>query len=193
MKLFSERKHFIVTTQPVKDLNPTILRISDYHYYRSQRSWGKVMFLQVSVILFTGWGWYPSMHCRSPGPCPGGKLRGLAWGGPGPHPGGSPGPHPEGSPGPHLGDLQAHTWDGASRLTPRGWVGIPAFTEADTPQQMATAPGGTHPTGMHSCFLIWPQRTNHFPLIIDHHREIEMILQTFIHKGYAVLTPGTDT
>ena len=24
----------------------------------------KVMFLHVSVILFTGWGWYPSMHCR---------------------------------------------------------------------------------------------------------------------------------
>ena len=46
----------------------------------------------------------------------------------------SPGPHP---------------W-GVSRPTPRG---IPACTEADTPsQQMATAAGGTHPTGMHSCF-----------------------------------------
>ena len=133
MKRFSERKHFIVTTQPVKDLNPTILRISDYHYNRSKRSWGKVMFLQVSVILFTGWGWYPSMHCRSPGPYPGGEVEESGLGGPGPHPGGSPGPHPEGSPGPHLGDLQAHTWGGASRLTPRGWVGIPAFTEADNP------------------------------------------------------------
>ena len=60
MKRFSEWKHFIVTTQPVKDLNPTILRIPDYHYYRSQRSWGKVMFLQVSLIMFTGWGGIPA-------------------------------------------------------------------------------------------------------------------------------------
>ena len=35
-----------------------------------KRCCGKVMFLQVSVILFTGGGvvWYPSMHYRSPGP-----------------------------------------------------------------------------------------------------------------------------
>ena len=31
------------------------------------------------VCLSTG-GWYPSMPCRFPGPHPGGKLRGLAWG-----------------------------------------------------------------------------------------------------------------
>ena len=31
-------------------------------YYRPQRSWGKVIFSQVSVILFRGG--YPSMHCR---------------------------------------------------------------------------------------------------------------------------------
>ena len=30
-------------------------------YYRPQRSWGKVIFLHVSVILFTGWGDLP--HC----------------------------------------------------------------------------------------------------------------------------------
>ena len=61
------------------------------------------------------------------------------WGSLGPHQCGSPGPHPGGSPGPHLGGLQAHT---------RGC--IPACTEADP--LMATAAGGTHPTGMHSCF-----------------------------------------
>ena len=33
------------------------------HYYRPQRSWGKVMFLQASVILLTGGVCYPSMHC----------------------------------------------------------------------------------------------------------------------------------
>ena len=44
------------------------------------------------------------------------------------------------SPGPHLEGVQAQTW----RC-------IPACTEADIPQQTATAVGGTHPTGMHSC------------------------------------------
>ena len=53
-----------------------------------------------------------------------------------------------------------------SRPRPRGEVGgsgrgegsrpeggcIQACTEADTPQQTATAAEGTHPTGMHSCF-----------------------------------------
>ena len=81
-------------------------------------------------------------------PTPGGKLRGLAWGGsPGPHPGGSPGPHPV---------VSRHTPGGVSRHTPRGSPdthlgGIPACTEADTPQQTATAVGSAHPTGMHSC------------------------------------------
>ena len=66
-------------------------------FYRPQRSWGKVMFLHVSVTLFImGYPsmhcrWYPSMPCsRSPGgvsrPTSKGKLRGLA-----------------------RGDLQAHT------------------------------------------------------------------------------------
>ena len=93
--------------------------------YRPQRSWGKVMFLHVSVILFTGgwypsmhcgWypsmpcsrspgGWYPSMPCRFPGPHPGGKLRGLARGVSRPTPKGEV----EGS---GRGWLQAHTRGG---------------------------------------------------------------------------------
>ena len=60
-------------------------------FYRPQRSWGKVIFLHVSVILFTVGGGYPSMPCRFPGPHLRGNLRGLArevsrphtWGGPG--------------------------------------------------------------------------------------------------------------
>ena len=32
------------------------------HFYRQQRSCGKVMFSQASVILFTAGGVYPSMH-----------------------------------------------------------------------------------------------------------------------------------
>ena len=71
-------------------------------FYRPQRSWGKVMFLHVSVILFTGGGGIPAciaggipaclaaglgggipacLAGRFPGPQPGGKLRGLAGGG----------------------------------------------------------------------------------------------------------------
>ena len=54
--------------------------------------------------------------------------------------------------------LQAHTQGGVERSGRGGLqahtqgVCIPACTEADTPlQQTATAAGGTHPTGMHSC------------------------------------------
>ena len=102
--------------------------------YHPQRSLGKVMFLHVSVILFTGgggWGdpsmhcrWYPSMPCsRSPGGWyPSMHCRWYASM-PCRSPGGSPGPHPG---------------------------GIPACSETDPPWT-ATAAGGTHPTGMHSC------------------------------------------
>ena len=69
----------------------------------------------------------------SPGPYPKGKLRGLAWG----------------SPGPHLGGLKAHTQGGVQALT-QGWC-IPACTGADSPPPTATAAGSTHPTGMHFC------------------------------------------
>ena len=136
------------------------------------------MFLHVSVILSTGGGGYPSMHCRflstrglvsphalqvsrptprggggslgvclvgSPGPHPGWKLRGLALG--------------EGVSRPTLkgkvdrGGLQVQTW-GVSRpvthVSVHTWgLGIPA-----PPSQTATAAGGTHPTGMHSCCCI---------------------------------------
>ena len=90
-------------------------------------------------------GWYPSMSCRFPGPHPGGKLRGLARRG-------VSRPTPKGEvEGFGLGGLQAHT-QGVSRPTPSMGGCIPACTEADPP--MATAAGGTHPTGMHSCFVI---------------------------------------
>ena len=104
------------------------------YLYRPQRSWGKVMFLHVSVILFTGGG--------SSGPHPG-EVEGSGLGAfPGPHQGGSPGPHLEGC-------LQANTW-GGSPGPHQG--GIAACTEAD-PQHAATAAGGTHPIGMHSCLF----------------------------------------
>ena len=88
-------------------------------------------------------GVYPSMPCRFPGPHPGGELEGLAGGSSGLYLGG--------------GKLRSLAW-GVSRPTPWGisrptpWGCIPACTEADPPP-MATAAGGTHPTGMYSCFI----------------------------------------
>ena len=99
-------------------------------------------------------------------------TQGGNWGGsgPGPHPGGNwggsdPGPHPRGKlrwirsrsilKGEIEGDeVQAHTqgayWGGIrSRPTPKGeieWDHV-----QPSPPHMATAVGGTHPTGMHSC------------------------------------------
>ena len=75
-----------------------------YYYYRPQRSWGKVVFLHVSVILFTGRG-----VCLS-----------ACWDtilppGPGTPPGADP----------------------------------PEAVHAGRYGQQA---GGTHPTGMHTCY-----------------------------------------
>ena len=136
-------------------------------FYRPQTKFAKVMFLHVSVILSIGGvlsqhalqvvsqpcskspGGYPSMPCRFPGPHPGGKLRGI-W------PGGSPGPKPRGklreiwpggSPGPDLGGPAPR-----EGLLPEG-VPAPGGVWRHPPV-MATAVGGTHPTGMHSCFKL---------------------------------------
>ena len=98
--------------------------------YRPQQRWGKVMFLHVSMILFTG-GWYPSIHCRwyPSMPC----SRSLG--------GGIPAclarfqAHTQGGvKGSGRGGFQVHTW-GVSRPTPRG-VCIPACTEADPLQRL---------------------------------------------------------
>ena len=66
---------------------------------------------------FCSWGgWYPSMHCRSPGPPQGGELRGLAWGVSRPTPRGEV----EES---GLGGLQVYT-QGVLMHTPRGYPSI---------------------------------------------------------------------
>ena len=85
--------------------------------------------------------WYPSMPCsRSPSPHPVGKLRGLARGVSRPTTG--------------TGSLQAHTWGGGSPgpHLGRGCVSQDALRQNPPPPPWtATAAGGTHPTGMHSC------------------------------------------
>ena len=80
----------------------SVLKRKHIHYYRPQRSWGKIIFSEACVknsvhgeggvipaclaggipaCLAGLGGVYPSMPCRFPGPHPEGSLRGLAWGG----------------------------------------------------------------------------------------------------------------
>ena len=152
----------------VRSYNPQTLGklcVISFHYYHPQMKFAKVMFLHVSVILSTGgWvggipaciaggaglgGWYPSMPCNFPGPHPGGKLRDLARGR-------SRGPHPRGK-------LRGLAW-GVSIPTPRG--GFQAHTQMGSPgpcpggvypsKHWGRPPvGGMHPSGGHSCYLLW--------------------------------------
>ena len=134
----------------------------------------------LSVILFTGGGCYPSMPCRwypimpcsrspggSPGPYPRGKLRGI-WSRPTPKgevEGDLVQAHTQGGswwgsgPGPHSrGNLRGiwpvggacSRWGACSGryLLLGGGVSAPGGWR---PPMMATAAGGKHPTGMHSC------------------------------------------
>ena len=66
---------------------------------------------------------------------PRGEVEGSGWGGLQAHTQGSPRPTPWGVPGPHQGGVSQHAL-------------------RQTPQQMATAAGGIHSTGMHSCFFL---------------------------------------
>ena len=96
------------------------------------------MFLHVSVNHSVHRGVVSQHALQISRPTPRGEVEESGLGG------GSPGPHPGGK-------LRGLAW-GVSRPTPGG-VCIPACTEADPPpQQMATAAGGTHPTGIHSCW-----------------------------------------
>ena len=95
--------------------------------YRPQRSLGKVMFLHVSVILFTRGGGGISAYIA--GGIPACLAAGLAY---------------------LAAGLRGR---GVSRPTPGGC--IPVCTEADTPPPWtATAASATHPTGMHSCYIL---------------------------------------
>ena len=88
---------------------------------------------------------------------PKGELEGSGRGeSPGPHPWGVSRSTPGGaSPGTHPGGLQVHTW-GVSRPTPGGFPGphggVSQHAQRQTsPRLTATAVGGAHLTGMHSC------------------------------------------
>ena len=98
-------------------------------YYRPQTKFAKVMFLHLSVSHSVHKGGIQA------------HTQGGSWGVSRPIPRGEVG--------------------GVSRPTPRGEVGwsgqggLQAHTRgSDGSQQAATAAGGTHPTGMHSCFIL---------------------------------------
>ena len=93
-----------------------------------------------------------SVHRGCLGPGPGGRLVGLVGGCLYPDTRGRLGVWWGGCPGTHLGEGMSRPRPRGSRPSPGGGC-IPACTEADTPQQTATAAGGTHPTGMHCCSL----------------------------------------
>ena len=97
-----------------------------------------------------GGRWYPSMACRFPGPHPSGKLRGI-WSRCTPK-------------GEVEGDLAGRgTALGGGVCSGEGCLlgvcllqGCLLWGEVETPLVMATAAGGTHPTGMHSCCICYP-------------------------------------
>ena len=89
---------------PSNTVGKQVKRLLTLNYYRPQRSWGKIIFSQASVILLTG----------------GVLLLGVLLG--------------RGL----LGEVSA-PGGGAWWIPPPG---------------TATAAGGTHPTGMHSCILL---------------------------------------
>ena len=109
--------------------------------YCPQRSWGKVMFLHVSVILFTVGG------------IPACLAAGLHWGVVSQHALQVSRPTPKGEvEGSGLGGLHAHTWGVSPGPHPGGVCVCPSMHWGRPPPMTATAAGGTHPTGMHSCF-----------------------------------------
>ena len=99
-----------------------------------QVSWGRVVFQHALQVV--------SQHAlqQVSKPTPSGEVEGSGQGGLQAH------NRDRESPGPHLGR-------GVSRTTPGEGVCIPGCTEAEPPSPpwTATAAGGTHPTGMHSC------------------------------------------
>ena len=99
--------------------------IPSSNFYRPQRSWGKVMFLHVSVILLTG-GVSASVHAG---------IHHPPWKQ-------TPTPGADTSPGADTPGADTPGADTPLEETPPGAV------HAGRHGQQA---GGTHPTGMHTC------------------------------------------
>ena len=88
-----------------------------------------------------------------------GGLRSTPRGVSRPTPRGSPGSHLGGSPGPHPGACVSQH---ALRQTP-----------PPPPKQTATAAGGTHPTGMHSCLICILAKAGSFNNLYSHDKTFQ--------------------
>ena len=118
------------------------------YFYRQQRSCGKVMFLHLSVILFTG---VCGRHPQAETPL-------------GRHPQADTPPrqtsHPQADTPPPRQTPHPPRQTSPGQTTPqqppppgRHSPGRHPPRQTSPPQEMATAADGSHPTGMHSCFL----------------------------------------
>ena len=126
------------------------------HFYRPQRSWAKVMFLQASVILSTG-GVVPD-PVGVPGP---------EGGVPGRHPPGTrytplDQVHPPGLGTPPRPGTPLRPGPPHDQVHPRPGTPPPGLSPPPrTKYTPGVPPAGTHPTGMHSCNFV-----SHIPLSI---------------------------
>ena len=110
------------------------------NFYRTQTKFAKVMFLHLSVC--------PRVGVSRPRPR--GEVGGSGLGDLGPDPGGMFGGLARGVSRPTHGGgcVQPQAWEAPGR------GGVSQHALRQTPlQQMATAVGGMHPTGMHSLFM----------------------------------------
>ena len=113
------------------------VHVSKFFLPPANEVWGKVIFSQASVILFMGRG-----HAR-PGGMPGGWAqggtygRGCAW------------------PGVGVCAWQGGIHSQGQECVCGGVAGGRTWLEGACMGETATAEGGTHPTGMHSCKTIF--------------------------------------
>ena len=129
-------RSFAVNCMKTKDFgrswSPPPLRVVQINCYRSQPSWAKVMFLHVSVILFTG----GLPHCMLGYP---------------PTPSGTRSRHPTRTRGRHT-PLGPGT---SPRIPPEASTTPPSAPVQCMQGDTSNAAGSTHPTGMRSCIAYY--------------------------------------
>ena len=160
-----------------------MVKVRIHYIYRPQRSWGKVMFLQVCVILFTG-GEYLTRYPPGPGTPP--------------RPGTPPGTryttrtrytpldqvHP-----PRSGTPPQNQVHPPYQVHPPDQVHPPIPGTPPGPGRYGLHAGGTHPTGMQSCFdgtYFWAKRCKnvfHFQLNLSIPKTVGKEFRFYQGKG----------